>query len=164
MADLRWPAAAEAALKAAQEAGLPGVLDADTVPTPVPEGPFAAASHILFSSDGLSLYDGERSRRESALVRAGQETGAWVGVSAGGEGAYWVDNDGLHHRPAFRVQAVNTLGAGDVMHGAFTLALAEGQDAAEALTFASAAAGAKIARADGGLPTREDVRGLIQAR
>ena len=58
----------------------------------------------------------------------------------------------------------DTLGAGDVFHGAFALALAEGRREREALVFASAAAALKCAR-DGGraaLPDRAEVDALIR--
>jgi sugar/nucleoside kinase (ribokinase family) len=49
----------------------------------------------------------------------------------------------------FPVKAIDTLGAGDVFHGAFALALAEGRDVAAALRFATAAAGLKCTRLGG---------------
>ena len=52
----------------------------------------------------------------------------------------------LRASPVFAVDAVDTLGAGDVFHGAFTLALAEGRDVEAAMRFAAAAAGLKCAR------------------
>ena len=57
--------------------------------------------------------------------------------------------------PRPRSIAVDTLAAGDVWHGAFTLALAEGQDVADAARFANAAAAIKCSRAGGrlGAPT-----------
>ena len=45
--------------------------------------------------------------------------------------------------PAFPVTAVDTLGAGDVWHGAFALRLAEGADEIDAVRFACAAAALK---------------------
>jgi sugar/nucleoside kinase (ribokinase family) len=46
----------------------------------------------------------------------------------------------LQETRAFAVHSVDTLGAGDVFHGAFTLATTGVQDLREALRFASAAA------------------------
>jgi sulfofructose kinase len=61
--------------------------------------------------------------------------------------------------PAFSVDAVDTLAAGDVFHGAFALALAEGHAMEEIMRFASAAAAIKCTRFGGraGAPTRDDV-------
>jgi hypothetical protein len=61
-------------------------------------------------------------------------------------------------RPAGYRQA-----AGEVFHGAFTLALAEGQEAPGALRFAAAAASLKCARLGGGAaaPCRGDVEALL---
>ena len=53
-----------------------------------------------------------------------------------------------------------TLAAGDVWHGAFVLALAEGKPTVAAAQFANAAAAIKCTRAGGrlGAPTRDEVR------
>jgi sulfofructose kinase len=57
------------------------------------------------------------------------------------------------------VQVVDTLAAGDVFHGAFALALAEGQALAQAARFACHAASLKCTRFGGrlGCPAREEV-------
>jgi sulfofructose kinase len=64
----------------------------------------------------------------------------------------------------FDIQAVDTLGAGDAFHGAFTVALAEGRDTADCLRFASAAAAIKCTRFGGtsGAPKRGEVEALIR--
>ncbi|MGC1261359.1 MAG: PfkB family carbohydrate kinase, partial [Jannaschia helgolandensis] len=51
--------------------------------------------------------------------------------------------------PAPRIASVDTLGAGDVWHGAFTLALARGRDLTAASTFANHVAATKCTRAGG---------------
>ena len=58
-----------------------------------------------------------------------------------------------------------TLAAGDVWHGAFTLALAEGRDVATAGRFANAAAAIKCSRGAGrlGAPSRGEVAALLAA-
>ena len=61
------------------------------------------------------------------------------------------------------MKVVDTLAAGDVWHGAFTLALAEGQDVASASRFANAAAALKCSRSGGrrGAPRREEVAAML---
>jgi len=65
----------------------------------------------------------------------------------------------LRRVPVFAIRAVDTLGAGDALHGGFALALAEGRGEAAALRFAAAVAGLKCTRLGGsaGLPTRAEV-------
>jgi sugar/nucleoside kinase (ribokinase family) len=64
------------------------------------------------------------------------------------------------------VQAVDTLGAGDVFHGALAVALAEGRAWPEALRFAAAAAAAaiKCSRPSGreAFPTRAEVERFLE--
>jgi sugar/nucleoside kinase (ribokinase family) len=62
------------------------------------------------------------------------------------------------------VQAIDTLGAGDVFHGAFTLALTQESSVVEVLRFASAAAALKCTRFGGGAgaPTREEVEAFLK--
>jgi sulfofructose kinase len=66
--------------------------------------------------------------------------------------------------PGFDVDAVDTLGAGDVFHGAFALGLAEGRPVDEVIRWASAAAGLKCERRDtaDGFPSRQDVASLME--
>ena len=65
--------------------------------------------------------------------------------------------------PAFAVAAVDTLGAGDTFHGAFTLLLAEGKSEREAMRFAAAAAALKCTRYGGILsgPSRAEVEAFL---
>jgi sulfofructose kinase len=71
---------------------------------------------------------------------------------------YW-RGDAIAHEPAFSVEALDTLGAGDTWHGAFALGLAEGMGEHAAIRFASAAAALKCTRFGGreGMPRREEV-------
>jgi len=61
------------------------------------------------------------------------------------------------------VHTVDTLGAGDVFHGAFALAITENQDIPSALQFASAAAALKCTRFGGAFaaPQRAEVEELL---
>lgn len=65
--------------------------------------------------------------------------------------------------PARKANVVDTTGAGDTLNGAFTVAVTEGKDIAEALAFANTAAGLSTEKfgAQGGMPTREEVRAVM---
>ncbi len=77
-----------------------------------------------------------------------------------------LDDLGAALAAVFAVEAIDTLGAGDVFHGAFTLALAEGRDVVAALRFAAAAAGLKCTRLGGSMaaPRRAEVEALLATR
>jgi ribokinase len=65
------------------------------------------------------------------------------------------------YRPAFRVKAVDTVGAGDTFIGAFAAATAEGQ--ADPVRFAQAAAALKCTRPGAqNTPTRAQVEKLLR--
>jgi sulfofructose kinase len=76
------------------------------------------------------------------------------------------DGDVRSEVPAFAVEAVDTLGAGDVWHGAFALFLAEGLDAGEAVFRANAVAALKSSAFGGrkALPTRPELDAFIKER
>lgn len=65
---------------------------------------------------------------------------------------------------ARKANVVDTTGAGDTLNGAFTVAVTEGKGIAEALAFANTAAGLSTEKfgAQGGMPTREEVRAVMQ--
>ncbi len=162
LADMRWPGAAEAALAAARRLGVPGVLDCDHDPTHHPEV-VAAASHAVFALPTLAAFVGVADP-EAALRAVGERTGGLAVATDGGSGVHWIDADGYRHLPAFAVEVVDTLGAGDVFHGALALALAEGRPLEPALRWASAAAAIKCTRFGGrsGIPTRREVDHFVE--
>ena len=82
----------------------------------------------------------------------------------GPRGTIWLDENGdVQETPAFPVHTVDTLGAGDVFHGAFALAITEKQELKQALRFASAAAALKCTRFGGAFaaPQRAEVEELL---
>jgi len=161
LADTRWPEGAELALNRARTAGLPAVLDADK-PVPSDARLLHAATHVAFSADGLADYAGHRDY-EAALLDVAAHTEAWCCVTLGGEGVLFARAGETHSLPAFQVQAVDSLGAGDIWHGALTLKLAEGEGEDGAMLFASAAAALKVQRKGGraGVPSRGEVEEFI---
>jgi sulfofructose kinase len=154
LADTRWTPGNLAALDLARARGIPGVLDAEA---PIDRALLSAASHVAFSRQGLaSVSFGAPDAALAALDLA-----AWACVTDGADGVYV---RGGARIPAPRVAAVDTLGAGDVWHGAFALRLAEGADETEAIRFANAAAALKCARPWGrlGCPTRAETEAFLK--
>ncbi len=130
------------------------------------DGLLTTASHLLFASAQLQETAGVDGDGEALKLLAGL-TPAFIAATDGPHGTIWLnEKDQLEETPAFPVQAVDTLGAGDVFHGAFTLRLAEGEGVREALRFAAAAAALKCTRHGGGLaaPQRVEVEELLRTR
>lgn len=161
LADTRWPHGAASLLGRARAAGLPAVLDADR---PVPRDPalIELASHVAFSAEGLEELTGTADP-ERALLDVARAITAWCCVTVGADGVICAAGGVARRHPAFAVTAVDTLGAGDVWHGAFALALAEGQGEAAAVRFASAAAALKVQRFGGrcGAPGRHELETFL---
>ncbi|MDR3469183.1 MAG: PfkB family carbohydrate kinase [Xanthobacteraceae bacterium] len=147
---------------AARDRGLAVVVDADRA-MPADEPLLQVATHVIFSAEALRATAGADDLT-AALRRLAGLTKAFLAVTDGDQGAFWLDRDGAaHHTPAFHVQAVDTLGAGDVFHGAFALAIAEGSDLEPALRFAAAAAALKCSRFGGAFaaPQRPEVEAFL---
>lgn len=141
---------------------IPVVIDADVVMS-MREGVLTVASHIIFSSEALTATAGT-DNLEDALRRLAEHTKSFLAVTRGAQGMMWLDEAGRTQvMPTFPVHTVDTLGAGDVFHGAFALAVAEGSRIADAMRFASAAAALKCTRFGGAFaaPDRAEVDALI---
>jgi sulfofructose kinase len=156
--DVRWPEGALAALHAARQRGVRTMVDGDVAPQAVLQSLMPLADYAVFSDAGLRAYTGLHDVKE-ALLQVAQKHSLHVGASCGEDGYYWVEDVGIQHAPALAVQAVDTLAAGDVFHGALALAILEGQAMAQAARFACAAASLKCTQFGGrlGCPTREEV-------
>ncbi len=162
LVDTRWPEGALLGLNLARSNEMPAILDAD-LPVPKDGELVRAATHVAFSARGLSEFSGIEDA-EAALQSVDAQTEAWCCVTLGAEGTLVIEDGQLTHLPAFDVTVRDTLGAGDVWHGAFALALAEGKHTGDAVTFASAAAALKVQNGGGraGCATREEVEDFLQ--
>lgn len=162
LADNRFPTFSLPICRTALRRGVPVVLDADK-PAEPGDPLFSACSHIVFSSEALRATM-RMDDLGAALLKFGEATNAFVAVTNGADPVLWRDfDDTIHKLPVFRIAAVDTLAAGDVFHGAFTLALLEGRETVQALRFAAAAAGVKCSRFGGSAsaPDRAEVDALL---
>lgn len=161
--DPRWPEGARAALLAARERGLISMLDADVAPSDVLRGLAPMADWVVFSSDGLRAWAGlakDTRNIDEAFKQACEALpAAQVVVTQGASGLRWREpGQPVVAMPAHAVRVVNTNGAGDALHGALLLALAEGQPPAQALHFGVAAAACSVTAAPYG---RAEVMALV---
>jgi sulfofructose kinase len=145
--------------------GIPVVVDVDRAMS-LREGLLTASSHLIFSSEPLQETAGVADDGE-ALKKIAKLTPSFLAGTRGAQGTIWLDEEhNLQQTPAFPVHTVDTLGAGDVFHGAFALAITEGQALRAALRFASAAAALKCTRFGGAFaaPQRTEVEALLQEK
>jgi ribokinase len=145
------------------EAGVPVMLDPAPA-APLPDEIWSRVAWFTPNETEAAFYLNGDSKPEDAaqhllakglrgvVLKRGAE-GAYVAV-AGGKAA-WV-------KP-FKVEAVNTVGAGDCFNGAFAVALLENKDPWEAARFASATAAISVTRtgAQESMPTRAQVDALL---
>lgn len=157
LADTRWPAGARGVFDAASAQGLPSVLDGDAGEPAVVAALALLATHPFFSEPMLASFGlGDPA---AALPQLFGGRNLACGVTLGAQGVMWFDGQTLHTRPSRRVQAIDTLAAGDTWHGALALALAEGQALPAAIDFATDAAALKCTRFGGraGIPARAEL-------
>lgn len=170
LTDPRWPPGAAAALDHARRAGLPSVIDAEMGDAVALRELVPRAGHVIFSENGFADWAGFESddaprtrQRLQALVEGGAELAA---ITRGARSVLHATRAGFGELPPFAVDAVETLGAGDVFHGAYALALARGDGIASALRYAAAAAALKCMRAGGraAMPGDDEVRSFLRER
>jgi sugar/nucleoside kinase (ribokinase family) len=137
LVDGHHPALALPVARAAARIGLPIVVDAGSH-KPVFDELFALASDVLCSAD----YVHPAGLDAAALQALGPQL---VAVSHGGDPLQWWTDATAGQVVPEPVRAVDTLGAGDVLHGGYAYALAAGMPRTAALAFAAAAAGTRVA-------------------
>ena len=110
----------------ARRRGIPVIVDVDRTMS-MREGLLTASSHLVFSSEALQATAGVADDAE-ALKKIARLTPSLLAGTRGALGTLWLDDNGnLQQTPAFPVHTVDTLGAGDIFHGAFTQAITENQ-------------------------------------
>ena len=164
LVDNRFPEFALAVARAAKAQGIPVVIDLDMATRP--DDPLLAlGDYVIASSEALAATAGTGDFA-AGLSRLAAYNSGLLAVTDGANGVFWREGARLRHMPAFAVEAIDTLGAGDAFHGAFTVAIAEQCGIETALRFACAAAALKCMRFGGGAgaPGRAAVDEFIKAR
>jgi sulfofructose kinase len=161
LADVRWHQGTEKAFTLARKAGAVTVLDGDITPQDISDL-VALSDHAVFSAPGLRRLTGEQDIAV-ALKKSQTLTNGQVYVTNGAEGCLWLEQQQIKHQPGFEVAVVDTTGAGDVFHGAFAFALAQGKGGIDNLRFASAVAALKCTRPGGraGIPDCAQTRSFL---
>jgi sugar/nucleoside kinase (ribokinase family) len=146
---------------AARRRGIPVVLDGDQ-PLKRDDPLLAAATHVVFSGDALRR-SAASDDLDAALRDFAGHTSAFLAVTDGANDMRWVERGTVARLPVFSTNVVDTLAAGDVFHGAFALAIAEGLRERDAIRFAAATAAIKCSGFGGiaGAPSRAEVQALL---
>lgn len=158
--------AVRAAAQAAARYGVPLLLD----PAPAhgcPPDLVAAADLVAPNETEVQEITGEAVTDLAGAERAARrllEMGAKAAVvKLGPRGAFFMDKERSFHVPGFLVDVVDTTAAGDAFAGALAVALAEGKDMGEAITFANGAGALSVTvfGAQPSMPTREAVEAFL---
>jgi sugar/nucleoside kinase (ribokinase family) len=160
--DNRYPNISVPIAAAAKARGITRVLDLDR-PAP-PDDPLVQdCTHVIGSADAMrestqTTDNAEAVRKFSAAYKG------FLALTDGPDGVYWREGGEVRHMAAFKVEAIDTLGAGDTFHGAFTFRLVESGDEVDAIRFASATAAIKCTRFGGlmGAPSRAEVEAFLK--
>jgi sulfofructose kinase len=162
LVDVRWIDGAVAASRIASHLGIPCVVDVDLTDEVVPDELLKTATHLVFSQ--AAFEQRAWSASEGAVAALARQTGSFVAVTLGSDGVVWSAGGDSSRMKAYPVDAVDTLAAGDVFHGAFALGVAHGRDADDIVRWSSAAAAVKCSRFGGrvGFPSDADVTSYLE--
>jgi sulfofructose kinase len=147
----------------AKEEGIPTVVDLDKVESLTAEL-IKKIDFIITSSRFPTLFTGV-SNPEKALVEMQGGTPGFVCATLGHEGAIALVDGEILHAKGFKVNAVDTTGAGDVFHAGFIYGLLQNWEVGEILRFANSAAALKCEELGGrkGIPTLEEIHTLLMS-
>ncbi len=153
------------AAKTARENGVDVLYDAGGLYDGI-EKLLPYANILIPSHEYASGFTGENSAEKAAVKLYEQYSPDVVVITDGKNGGYMYDGKEIFKYPAFKVDAVDTNGAGDVFHGAFAFALSIGYNYKKACIFSSAVSALKCTKvgARDGVPTLDEVNEFLKER
>jgi sulfofructose kinase len=155
-------AAAAAAAGWARAAGIPVIADLDEL-YPGVEELLENVDYLVTSRDIPGRLAGENDLRKSLPAVRSRFGSRLTAATLGEEGVLAWDGSHFQYAPAFRVEPVDTTGAGDIFHAGFIYALLQGWPLERQLEFACAAAALNCTGvgARGGIQSVEDIERLM---
>ena len=154
------------AARLARAHGVPVMLD----PAPAQDLPpeqYALCDLITPNASEAASLVGFALETETDVFKAGRELLSKgvreVLIKRGALGVTWMNAAGTRTLPALKVQAVDTVAAGDAFNGGLAAALAQGFSLEQALAWGLAAGALSVTKpgAQGSLPSRTEVRELL---
>lgn len=158
--------AALAAAEIARSAGVPVVLDADSLSRPQDiEELLRATDYLIASRVFTEALTGLTDPAEAAKTLAGYGSSVAI-VTLGEAGSLTLAAGRSFHTPAFPVEVVDTTGAGDVYHGAYLFGLLQEWSLEKTAVFASAVAALSCTRLGGrtGIPDLRSALDFLRER
>ncbi len=158
-----YPDLAFAAAETARAHGIPVV--ADLIPSPE-SSDLLRHVDVLIAPRHFARQIGCEDNLDAALDAIHKLGPSTAVITLGAEGWVYSGPDGRGRGEAFRIEVVDTTGAGDTFHGAFAYGLAVGWDTRRCCEFASAVAAIKCTKLGGrtGLPSLPEAIEFLKAR
>jgi len=155
-------AAAIQAATWAKASGVPVIADLDEV-YPGVQALLGCIDYLIASRDIPGRLTGEANLRAALRALRTRYGCRLTAATLGHEGVIAWDGSQFHHAAAFRVESVDTTGAGDIFHAGFIYGLLQAWPLARQLDFACAAAAlnCKAIGARGSIQTVEAIENLI---
>jgi ribokinase len=162
----------EASLAAAREAvrlDVPVILDPAPA-NPIPDELFKLASYLTPNETeaqalvGFPVTDAPSAQRAARQLL--RRTSGCVVIKMGGQGAYYACAYGGEFLPALGVDVVDTVAAGDAFNGALAVAVGEGVELRDAMTWAMAAGALAVTKsgAQDSMPYRRELEAFLKGR
>lgn len=146
----------------ARESGMKVCIDVDRVQSKTSEL-LALADFVLPTENFAREFTGEQNWKEAVLGVAATTEG-FTAVTRDWRGCAVVWEGEVVEVPSFRISAVDSIGAGDIFHGAFIYSILQGWNVWRCLRFSNAAGALSCRRrgARGGIPELEEVHDLLE--
>ena len=162
LVDHCYPPLAIAAASVAREHGIPVVADVMLHRSPE----LMKLVDVLIAPRHLARMLGLENDLNAALDAIHEMGPSAAVITLGSDGWISSDTSGKSRGEAFRVDVVDTTGAGDVFHGAFAYGIARGWDTRKCCEFASAVAAIKCTKRGGrtGIPTLGEAMEFLRKR
>lgn len=156
--------AAIAAAKIAQTHGVTVSIDAGTIVLQIDE--LLELSDIVIASEKFASYHTGKLSIEKAVEKLFTANCKFSAITMGNRGVIGFDGKNLLKCPAFKVDVVDTTGAGDVFHGAFVYKYSIGGTWHECMRFASAVSALKCTKFGGrtGIPSLSETENFLSEK
>jgi ribokinase len=137
---------------------------------PLPKETLASLDYLIPNESETALLTGvevvDIHSAKEAAERLREEGVGTVVLTLSDRGAFLASAEESVHVPGYEVEVVDTTAAGDAFVGGFAVALAQGQNLAEAVRYANASGALAVTRlgAQPSLPTRQEVEEFMKGK